>query len=95
MHWTGHPARLNRRFGDRFGDSTYAFEELVAELGSAFLSADLGLPTELHQPAISGAGLKLLQNYNRAILSAASHASLAAEYLKCVARVTDTPAVAT
>jgi antirestriction protein ArdC len=94
MHWTGHPSLLNRRFGDRFDDSTYAFEELVAELGSAFLSADLGLPTELHHAAYIGSWVKLLRDYNRAILSAASHASLAAEYLKCAARVTDTPAVA-
>ena len=46
-HWTRHPSRLNRSFGrKRFGDEGYAMEELVAELGAAFLCADLGLPPE-------------------------------------------------
>lgn len=45
-HWTGHPARLNRVFGKRFGDDAYAAEELVAELSSAFTCATLGIPTE-------------------------------------------------
>ena len=40
-HWVGHASRLNRDFGHRFG-SDYAFEELIAELGSAFLCAQLG-----------------------------------------------------
>ena len=47
-HWTRHPSRLDRDFGrKRFGDEGYAMEELVAELGSAFLSADLDLTPEL------------------------------------------------
>jgi len=45
-HWTGHQSRLARAFGKRFGDKAYAFEELIAELGSAFLSADLALTPE-------------------------------------------------
>jgi antirestriction protein ArdC len=49
VHWTGHRSRLAREFGRRYGDEAYAFEELVAELGSAFLSAELGLRTELHR----------------------------------------------
>ncbi|WP_256221884.1 zincin-like metallopeptidase domain-containing protein [Variovorax sp. OK605] len=43
MHWAGHPDRSNRRFGQRFGDAAYAFEELVAELGSAFVMGHCGL----------------------------------------------------
>ena len=43
VHWTGHPDRLNRSFGRRFGDAAYAFEELVAELGSAFVMGHCGL----------------------------------------------------
>lgn len=35
-HWTGHPTRLNRTYGKRFGDDAYAAEELVAELSAAF-----------------------------------------------------------
>jgi antirestriction protein ArdC len=46
-HWTRHSSRLNREFGrKRFGDEGYAMEELVAELGAAFLSADLDLTPE-------------------------------------------------
>ena len=43
VHWTVHPGRLNRSFGRRFGDAAYAFEELVAELGSAFVMGHCGL----------------------------------------------------
>lgn len=43
VHWSGHPSRCDRAFGQRFGDDAYAFEELVAELGAAFLCAQLGL----------------------------------------------------
>lgn len=46
-HWTKHTSCLNRDFGrKRFGDEGYAMEKLVAELGSAFLSADLDLTPE-------------------------------------------------
>ncbi|MFN7882886.1 MAG: zincin-like metallopeptidase domain-containing protein, partial [bacterium] len=41
-HWTGIKTRCDREFGKRFGDDAYAMEELVAELGAAFLCADLG-----------------------------------------------------
>ncbi len=48
IHWTRHESRLNREFGrKRWGDEGYAMEELVAELGSAFLSADLELTPEV------------------------------------------------
>ncbi len=47
VHATRHPSRLDRDVGrKRFGDEGYAREELVAELGSAFLAADLGLYLE-------------------------------------------------
>lgn len=45
-HWTGHPDRLARTFGKRFGDDAYGAEELVAELSAAFTCAVLGIPTE-------------------------------------------------
>jgi antirestriction protein ArdC len=48
VHWTRHASRLAREFGrKRWGDEGYAMEELVAELGSAFLSADLDLTPEI------------------------------------------------
>ena len=42
-HSTGSFNRLNRDFTGRFGDKKYAFEELIAEFGSVFLSAEAGL----------------------------------------------------
>jgi antirestriction protein ArdC len=87
-HWTRHPKRLDRDFGrKRFGDEGYAMEELVAELGSAFLSADLDLsltPREDHASYI-GNWLNVLQSDKRAIFTAASHAQRAADYLTCLA----------
>ena len=44
-HWTGHPTRLARTYGRRFGDDAYAAEELVAELGAAFTCALVGIDT--------------------------------------------------
>jgi antirestriction protein ArdC len=83
-HWTRHPSRLDRSFGrKRWGDEGYAMEELVAELGAAFLSADLGLtpePREDHAAYI-GHWLNVLKNDKRAIFTAASHAQRAADFL--------------
>jgi antirestriction protein ArdC len=83
-HWTRHPSRLNRDFGrKRFGDEGYAIEELVAELGSAFLSADLELTPEVREDHASyiASWIKVLKNDKRAIFSAASHAQRAADFL--------------
>jgi len=85
VHWSGAEHRLARTFGKRFGDEAYAMEELVAELGSAFLCADLGLSSE---PRPDHAGylaswLKVFKADNRAVFSAASAAAKAAEWL-CV-----------
>jgi antirestriction protein ArdC len=83
-HWTKHGDRLERDFGrKRWGDEGYAVEELVAELGAAFLSADLDLtpePREDHAAYIAS-WLKVLKNDKRAIFTAASHAQRAADYL--------------
>ena len=69
--------RLNREFGrKRWGDEGYAAEELVAELGSAFLCADLGLtpePRADHASYIEN-WLMVLKNDKRAIFTAAAHA---------------------
>ncbi len=46
-HWTGHASRCARNLKNRFGSESYAMEELVAELGAAFLCADLGVTPEL------------------------------------------------
>jgi len=86
IHWTGHPRRNAREFGRRFGDRAYAFEELVAELGAAFLCADLGITPEV-QPdhaAYLAHWLQVLKEDKRAIFSAASHAQRAADYLEAL-----------
>lgn len=83
-HWTRHPARLNRDFGRRHhGDPGYAREELVAELGAAFLCADLGLALEPRDDhaAYIGSWLTILRSDRRFIVSAASHAQRAVEHL--------------
>lgn len=83
-HWTRHPSRLDRDLGRRrMGDEGYAREELVAELGAAFLAADLGLdlePREDHAGYIAS-WLEVLKQDKRAIFQAAAHAQRAADYL--------------
>ncbi|CAG5011189.1 DNA primase TraC [Dyadobacter sp. CECT 9275] len=83
-HWTKHPTRLDRDFGRKhFGDQGYAKEELVAEIGSCYLSAILGIepiPQEQHAAYIQH-WLKALQDDKRLIFSAASHAQKAAEFV--------------
>jgi antirestriction protein ArdC len=83
-HWTSAGSRLARDFGSkRFGSEGYAMEELVAELGAAFLCADLDLtlePREDHASYIFN-WVQVLKNDNRAIFTAASHAQHAADFL--------------
>jgi len=83
-HWTKHPSRLAREFGRKtWGDEGYAEEELVAELGSAFLCADLELaltPREDHASYIAH-WLTVLKDDKRAIFRAAAHAQRAADFL--------------
>jgi len=82
-HWTGGEKRLNRDFSKRFGDEAYAFEELVAELGSAFMLSRIGLTgseLQYHASYIEG-WLKVLRGDKNAIFTAASRASAAYQYL--------------
>lgn len=84
-HWTKHPTRLNREFegGKRFGEEGYAMEELVAELGAAFVCADLGIMPEPREDtaAYIQSWLKVLKDDKRAIFTAASHAQKAADFM--------------
>lgn len=82
-HWSGAKHRLDRTKGKTFGDSAYAFEELVAELGAAFLCAELDITVEPrpdHAKYIAS-WLKTLKGEKRAIFRAAGLASKAATYL--------------
>ena len=96
-HWTKHPKRLDREFGrKKWGDEGYAREELVAELGAAFLCADLALtpePGEDHAAYIQS-WLKVLKQDKRAIFSAAAHAQRAADYLHSFQETNDEEGVA-
>jgi antirestriction protein ArdC len=83
-HWTKHEQRLNRDFGRKcWGDAGYASEELVAELGSAFLCADLDLHQEPREDnaAYIANWLEVLKNDNRAIFAASAYAQRAANYI--------------
>ena len=80
-HATGHKSRCDRVFGKRFADPEYAFEELVAELGSAFLCARLGIEPSFRSASYIQNWLKVLKDDTRAIFSAASYAGHAADWL--------------
>ena len=82
-HWTGGKKRCDRQFGKRFGDQAYAAEELVAELGSAFLCAQLGITNEPRPDHAQYLAhwLEIMKGDKRAIFTAASAATKAAEYL--------------
>jgi len=83
-HWTRHPSRLDRDMGrKKWGDAGYAMEELVAEIGSAFLCAELGLTPEVRDDhaAYMASWLTVLKNDKKAIFTAASHAQKAADFL--------------
>ncbi|MEO6781149.1 MAG: zincin-like metallopeptidase domain-containing protein [Bradyrhizobium sp.] len=80
-HGSGHPTRLNRDLSGSFGTKKYAFEEIIAEISSAYLCASLGItPTVRHADYI-GSWLEVLRDDNRAIVRAASAASKCADYL--------------
>ena len=84
-HSTGHEDRLDRKFGKRFGDDAYAFEELVAELTAAFLCADFGI-NQPEEPRADHASylaswLKVLKGDKKAIITAASQAERAAKLI--------------
>ena len=84
IHWTKHDKRLARDMGRvKWGDEGYAREELVAELGSAFLCADLGITPDVREDhaAYIASWLKVLKDDKRLIVSAASHAQRATDYL--------------
>jgi antirestriction protein ArdC len=82
-HWTSAEARCNRQLGKRFGDDAYAMEELVAELGAAFLCADLGVtdaPRPDHAQYLDS-WLTVMKADKKAIFTAASKASEAVTFL--------------
>jgi antirestriction protein ArdC len=84
-HWTGHRSRLDRDLKNRFGSRTYAGEELVAELGAAFLCAEFGFDGDLRHAGYISHWIELLKADKRAFFTACHQASKAADYLRGLA----------
>ena len=85
MHWTGHKSRLDRDLKHRFGMRAYAAEELVAELGAAFLAAEFSFDGDVRNAGYIGTWIELLKADKRAFFTACNRASKAAEYLRGLA----------
>jgi len=90
-HWTGAQTRLARQFGQRFGDSAYAVEELVAELTSAFLCAELDIAGRLQHPEYIGHWATVLRADHKAIWTAGARATEAVQFLHRAAGFTASP----
>jgi antirestriction protein ArdC len=84
-HWTGADHRLKRDLRNSFGSDKYAREELVAEIGAAFLCAEFGIPAILHHASYLAHWLKVLREDSRAIFSAAAAAKRAVDFMHQVA----------
>ena len=84
VHGAGHPSRLNRKFGKRFGDDAYCVEEAVATFGQSILCAEYGLPNELDDSHASYLAhwVKVMKGDKTAILHAAAKAEQAVKWLR-------------
>ena len=83
VHWTGHRNRCGRQLDTRFGSEAYAFEELIAELGAAFLCAEAGINGEhLQHESYLAAWIKVLKGSPRALFEAAKQARQAVAWVK-------------
>jgi len=85
FHWSGHKSRLDRDLKNRFGSQSYAAEELVAELGAAFLCAEFGFDGDVRNAGYIASWIDLLKTDKRAFFTACSQASKAADYLRGLA----------
>jgi antirestriction protein ArdC len=83
IHWTGHPSRLDRQLGARFGEKSKAKEELIAELGAAFLCAEFSIDDSISSPhaAYIQDFFELLDNDPRELFSAVLKAQAAIDFL--------------
>src|SRR5215218_4853624 len=84
-HWSGHRSRLDRDLRNRFGSRDYAAEELIAELGAAFLCAEFGFDGDVRSAGYIGNWIELMKADKRAFFTACSRASKAADYLRGLA----------
>ncbi len=81
VHWTKHKTRLDRKMESKFEKGGYAMEELVAEIGAAFLCAKFGVPGEVRHAGYIKDWLEVVKEDEKAIFKAAAEASKAVEYL--------------
>lgn len=81
VHWTGHLDRLDRDLTTRFGSPEYAAEELVAELGAAFLAHRFGFDVVTYSAQYLSTWLGAIKENPSFLIACASAASKAAEYL--------------
>ena len=87
-HWTSHRSRCHRELSGRFGDAAYAAEELIAEMGAAFLCAHCRIDGELRHASYLSSWLRVLRSDKRAIFVAAAKAQQAADYVLTLANPT-------
>jgi antirestriction protein ArdC len=71
-HWTAHRSRLDRDLKNRFGSRNYAAEELIAELGAAFLCAEFGFDGDVRNAGYIANWIELLKADKRAFFTACS-----------------------
>jgi len=86
IHATGHESRLNRRPSSEirhFGDREYSQEELVSEMGAAFLCAESGIAPAVinNQAAYIDGWLKILKGSPKVVVHAAAQAQRAADFI--------------
>jgi antirestriction protein ArdC len=81
-HWSGHKSRLDRNLKNRFGSRNYAAEELIAELGAAFLCAEFGFDGDVRNAGYIASWIELLKADKRAFFTACNNAFKAADYLR-------------
>ena len=80
-HWSGAKHRLDRTKGKRFGDTAYAFEELIAELGSAFLCEKYAVKGDIRHEGYIQSWLQALKNDNKMIFKASAYAQKSTDYI--------------
>jgi antirestriction protein ArdC len=80
-HWSGAKHRLDRTKGKRFADTAYAFEELIAEIGSAFLCEKYSVKGDIRHEGYIASWLKALKNDNKMIFKASAYAQKSTDYI--------------
>lgn len=83
-HWSGHKSRCDRTLSGKFGNPVYAFEELIAEIGAAYLCADHCISGDLRHAGYIQSWLKACRDDNKAIFKAAAYAQKACDFINAL-----------